>query len=239
MPSLTTGLQPPVTKAISLAPWSYRAPKWYPDSVHYVRQWWPSLPGVPSLCNAVTLVMAEDMQGPMRFILTQHYFEAGLPDAESVNPENPPEELSKSYPMSYVNIPFAIACTSMRNEQAGPDEEEDEEADFTQVPLIATDFGHAVWIEHITHIDHYHDDPNDENGDGPVYYSTGRRLQFVTFPPVSSMWTHDYTEELIVRTLETPASLNLNLVNNICLDQSQGTVTLSVTDGRIFVLYYE
>ena len=183
--------------------------------------------------------MAEDIQGPLRFILTQHYFEGGLPGADEISgvaTEGFPEQLRKNYPMSYVSIPFAIACTSMRNELSG-DNEEDEEGDLTLVPLIATDFGHAVWIEHITHIE-----PHGAVQNGisePVYYTTGRRLRFVTFPPVSSMWTRNHSEELIVRTLETPAELNLNAVNNICLDQSQGTVTLSVQDGRIFVLYYE
>lgn len=239
IPNLSLGVQPPITKAVGLLPWSYQAPKWYPDSVHYVRQWWPSLPGVQSLCNAVTLVMAEEVQGPLRFVLTQHYFEAGLPGADHVTSEGVPGTLRKNYPMSYVSIPFAIACTIMRNEQSG-DDGDDDDSDYTLVPLIATDFGHAVWIEHITHIESLRiGDGADAAMGEPVYYSMGRRMRFVTFPPISSMWTHNNSEELTVRTLETPAELNLNTVNNICLDQSQGTVTLSVTDGRIYVLYYE
>ena len=237
-PTLASGVEAPVSRAVGLVPWSYKAPKWYPDSVHYVRQWWPSMPGVPSLCSAVTLVMAEDVQGPLRFVLTQHYFEAGLPGGDPASTKGPPESLRKTYPMSYVSIPFAIACTSTRNEQAVGDEE-DEEGDFTQVPLIATDFGHAVWIEHLTRVDPAQPD---DLGAAQRYFSIGRRLRFVTFPPVSSMWAREHDsriDELTVRTLDAPEGLNLNIVNNICLDQSQGTVTLSVTDGKIFVLYYE
>ena len=40
-----------------------------------------------------------------------------------------------------------------------------------------------------------------------------------------------------VRTLEVPDELELSAVETINIDQSQGAVILSDSDGRIFILY--
>jgi hypothetical protein len=47
------------------------------------------------------------------------------------------------------------------------------------------------------------------------------------------------TEEAVVRTLEIPEELDLDVVETINIDQSQGAVILSVKDGKIFILRYE
>lgn len=237
VPSLTLGIQPTSTLSVSLVPWLYTPPDWYPDSVHYVRQWWPTLPGVPAMCNAVTLVLREDILHSPRYVLRQHYFYAGLSEPKSQDTrESKNTKLedaaqgSQKLAMSYVDPPFCVACTrSTRNDPTGDDDDDDD--DSTEVPLIATDFGHAVWIEHIPHPD----------GVSEHLGYWGMRLQFVTFPPVSSMWAQpeETPTRLTVQTLDVPVELNLYDVNNICLDQAQGTVTLSVKEGKIFVLYYE
>ena len=42
-----------------------------------------------------------------------------------------------------------------------------------------------------------------------------------------------------VRTLEVPDELDLDNVETINIDQSQGAVILSVKEGKIFILCYE
>jgi len=101
-------------------------------------------------------------------------------------------------------------------------------------PLIAVDFGHAVWIEY--------------NDVTTVEHENPRRLRFVTFPPFSEEYeaeverppgrsTYNYEGE--VRTLEIPSELDLGTVETINIDQSQGAVILSDKGGRIFILCYE
>ena len=42
-----------------------------------------------------------------------------------------------------------------------------------------------------------------------------------------------------VRTLEIPDELDLDTVETINIDQSQGAVIISVKEGKIFILCYE
>ncbi|KAJ3525409.1 hypothetical protein NM688_g8404 [Phlebia brevispora] len=218
IPVLTYGVESPTKRVVELTPWRYQGPEWFPDSVHYVRQWWPALPGIPSLCNAVTLLVAEtNDHGPVRYILTQHYFEAGLTSYAQGKIEKADGTNGEEANVSPADSPkLAMHYLS-----------EDEDDDSNDVPLIATDFGHAVWIEDLVSTEL---DSDDEDGER-AYFSYGKRIRFVNFPPVSSMWTPanspEESTELKVYTLEYPIEVNLNEVNNICLDQSQGTVTLS------------
>ncbi|KAG7091429.1 hypothetical protein E1B28_010465 [Marasmius oreades] len=134
-------------------------------------------------------------------------------------------------------------------------------------PLVAVDFGHAVWIEYVPDEEqphhegkragHEHEVGNEENepvfnwttvrheraSNGIGSESDPKRLRFVTFPPYVDIYDHD--REIIqqtmgeVRTLEVPPELDLNNVETINIDQSQGAVILSVKSGQIFILCYE
>lgn len=254
VPLLTRHVEPLTKRSLELSPWRYDVPMWFPDSVHYVRQWWPALPGIPSLCNAVTLLLSDEDQSPLRYVITQHYFEAGLPvsNARIANDESDtpaygtPEDDERKLAMTYVSRPFAISFTSTSSTNEQQVEADDD--DITEVPLIATDFGHAVWLEDV-----YTQQPVkvplvdqvegvQQDREETIYRYLEKRLRFVTFPPISSMWASAdsaKSTELSPHTLPTPKGLKLEEVNNICLDQSQGTVTLSVKDGKIYILYYE
>ena len=101
---------------------------------------------------------------------------------------------------------------------------------------LAVDFGHAVWIE-FTY--------------PPEMDRDEKRLRFVSFPPV----TTDRDEmahgtgraraaaaaslEGVVHTLDIPDELDLDTVETINIDQSQGAIIISVKDGKIFILCYE
>ena len=73
--------------------------------------------------------------------------------------------------------------------------------------------------------------------------SDPKRLRFVTFPPYVDIYDTDRgsVEQAMgeVRTLEVPPELDLNNVETINIDQSQGAVILSVKSGQIFILCYE
>lgn len=50
----------------------YPFPPWYPESAHFVRQWWPTLPGVPRLSCTVVLLAAHDPETHRtRFVLAR------------------------------------------------------------------------------------------------------------------------------------------------------------------------
>ncbi|TFY76504.1 hypothetical protein EWM64_g7508 [Hericium alpestre] len=114
-------------------------------------------------------------------------------------------------------------------------------------PLLAVDFGHAVWIQHM-----------DDGDDGAVAPDDApKRLRFVSFPPVyleddhrvtysdirRTLYTdahgNAYPMEGDVKALEIPPELDLDDVETINIDQSQGAVILSVRGGKIFILCYE
>ncbi|KAF9262553.1 hypothetical protein L218DRAFT_1077776 [Marasmius fiardii PR-910] len=134
-------------------------------------------------------------------------------------------------------------------------------------PLVAVDFGHAVWIEYVPDeeqpqqqekgMEDDYEDGVEENelpfswhsvrheraSNGIGSESDPKRLRFVTFPPYVDLYDHDRCSipQVMgeVRTLEVPPELDLNNVETINIDQSQGAVILSVKSGQIFILCYE
>ncbi|KAL0574511.1 hypothetical protein V5O48_007444 [Marasmius crinis-equi] len=137
-------------------------------------------------------------------------------------------------------------------------------------PLVAVDFGHAVWIEYVPdeeqqqgkgkEAEHHHEDDLDELDENEPFFhwhsvrheranngigteSDPKRLRFVTFPPYIDVYDGERDPQLNamgeVRTLEVPAELDLDNVETINIDQSQGAVILSVKSGQIFILCYE
>lgn len=133
----------------------------------------------------------------------------------------------------YVSTPFEVVCV-----MDSAEEDEDGMLGERPRPLVAVDFGHAVWVEFVDNED---DAARPRSGD-----SDAKWLRFVTFPPFSedqervdddeTPWVRSGGE---VRTLEIPDELDLDSVETINIDQSQGAVILSVRDGQIFILCYE
>jgi hypothetical protein len=124
----------------------------------------------------------------------------------------------------YVSKPFEVVCI-----QDGPEDEDDlGTAGERPRPLVAVDFGHAVWIEYTDAVIH------------PMG-GEAKWLRFVTFPSVCEDTSSIDTSrsEGTVRTLEVPDELDLDNVETINIDQSQGAVILSVKEGKIFILCYE
>jgi hypothetical protein len=275
----------------------------FPDACHFVRQWWPTLPSPNTRSNArrvsctVLLLTRHDTDTHTNeHTLAQHYFGtpliAGIPiDGEPEIRDRPlviddglqwdfppsgsgPRELrSGGVPMRmwYVSEPFRIVCAP------DPDPEAPEEdLDFRERPLLAVDFGHAVWIEWIDSTDSENiggstnqpefstsDFPRAGEGLDQVIFNnedraantvhktnSSKRIRFVSFPPIAV--GDDGVEEDIpgphskerpvtgaVHTLETPEGLDLDSVETINVDQSQGAVLLSVSTGKVWVLYFE
>ncbi|KAI0352015.1 hypothetical protein OH77DRAFT_1429049 [Trametes cingulata] len=252
-------------------------PPWYPESAHFVRQWWPTLASVPRLsCTVVLLADHEPETHRTRYVLAQHYFKVPLiePDEleqmpaaaakaveaaqangsavsltngaspsgsasssevgswpENATPEQPRKPSSFESSMMrlwYVSEPFEVVCVL-----DGMDDELDPDGGQERPrPLMAVDFGHAVWIEFAF---------------PPEMDREDKRLRFVTFPPVTNdrdamsyggTSTADSLEG-IVRTLDVPDELDLDAVETINIDQSQGAIIISVRDGKIFILCYE
>ena len=98
------------------------------------------------------------------------------------------------------------------------------EHDVHVIPLIAVDFGCAVWLEYIS------------------AGSDEKRLRFVSFPSVEVDRASPEFESVSrpgeVRTLDTPAELDLNRVSHIGIDQAQGAVILGLTNGQVYILRY-
>ena len=214
-------------------PWSEQL--WYPESAHFVRQWWPTLPSIPRLsCTVVLLAQHHPHTHVTKYVLAQHYFTVPL-QTESV-----PDDATMR--MWYVSVPFEIVCVSEQPEE----DEETQEALSRQRPLLAVDFGHAVWLEHVRA-------PDDQEDEEP--YERGlKRLRFVSFPGVRLEGEGHAVRSRIgsgggpngafemegsVRTLAIPEELDLHEVETINIDQSQGAVILSVRQGKIFILCYE
>ncbi|KAF8058626.1 hypothetical protein FPV67DRAFT_1523101 [Lyophyllum atratum] len=259
-------------------------PPWCPDSAHFVRQWWPSLPGIPRVSCTVVLLSSHDPETHRtRFILAQHYFRVPLSHGETMascvtelrhrligqpHPLRRPDDIQgqeANAPMEnarassgaskalatrereaareedvsddalmhlwYVSTPFEVVCIS-----DGSDE--DEEASDRPRPLVAVDFGHAVWIEFVDN----EDDPTRPRSDE----LDAKWLRFVTFPPFGEDLEKVGEDGVpwaksggVVRTLDIPEELDLDAVETINIDQSQGAVILSVREGKIFILCYE
>lgn len=277
--AVTSGPQQPTQDAVDLAtpePFTnpYPFPPWYPESAHFVRQWWPTLPGVPRLSCTVVLLAAHDPEThSTRFVLAQHYFKVPIvPEGLPAVGESSTSDSSRSTQANdddmlhlwYVSTPFEVVCVL----EEGDD---DEDTGDRPRPLVAVDFGHAVWVEYGTsvvppnlnvrartgsnspgvydadivqpnaesdtqvhaHFAHFEDDHPHPHPRRRV----PKCLRFVTFPPVHGR--RGRTEDAVVRTLEIPEELDLDVVETINIDQSQGAVILSVRDGKIFILRYE
>lgn len=312
--SVSTAVQPLVVShtatASSSAPNPYPFPPWYPESAHFVRQWWPTLPDVPRLSCTVVLLAAHDPDTHRtRFVLAQHYFRVPIIREPSTSnfpisdPHSSGDGDDEMLHLWYVSTPFEVVCVL---DGTGDNDDEDDDAGDRPRPLVAVDFGHAVWIEYAaepggvygvdasrlvdiesgddgddedeTHFAsisddgsgsasasasasngprRHHDLPgratgestNPYDGDGTIYDPRRHRvpkcLRFVTFPPVFTAvdrkWQRGrlWREEAVVRTLEIPEELDLDGVETINIDQSQGAVILSVKEGKIFILRYE
>ena len=135
--------------------------------------------------------------------------------------------------MWFVSNTFEAVCSV--------EEEEENEGGELVVgkcrPLVAIDFGHATWIEYVP------------QPDG----TKAKKLRFVSFPPVvmdedgvtkpkkgeeGTFGLEDETEGR-VKTLPIPDELDIDKVETINLDQSQGAILLSVEGGKVFILCYD
>lgn len=278
----------------------YPFPPWYPESAHFVRQWWPTLPGVPRLSCTVVLLAAHDPDTHRtRFVLAQHYFRVPITHdtaPDSAKPGSNMDDDDEMLHLCYVSTPFEVVCVLDGSADNG-----EEDAGDRPRPLVAVDFGHAVWVEYAdepggvgasrlvanpypnpadnttsTDSDEGDDSdagggasgslfeglPNGSTSHGPGTPTTNtpdrdstifdpRRhrivpkcLRFVTFPPVYTAYDkaakhRKMREEAVVRTLDIPQELDLDGVETINIDQSQGAVILSVKEGKIFILHYE
>ncbi|KAJ3512368.1 hypothetical protein NLJ89_g3561 [Agrocybe chaxingu] len=238
----------------------YPFPPWYPESAHFVRQWWPSLANIPRVSCTVVLLAAHDPETHRtRFVLAQHYFRVPLDHAEwehsitavqgevpvtngkllngHVNGKRPAtlEDVQDDALMHlwYVSTPFEVVRVF-----DGQEEEDDGQLAERPRPLVAVDFGHAVWIEYDDE-----DRPRAET-DGESEGGESKSLRFVTFPPFSEEYGVEIDQSSggttgEVRKLEIPPELDLSTVETINIDQSQGAIILSDKTGRIFILCYE
>ncbi|KAH9927765.1 uncharacterized protein B0H18DRAFT_272386 [Fomitopsis serialis] len=255
-------------------------PPWYPESAHFVRQWWPTMSTVPRLSCTVVLLADHDMESHRtRYVLAQHYFKvplfdvSGDPKGEAATATDDAESGSTSGSGSgsgstssssghstadsttisvasradegadsmmkiwYVSQPFEVVCVL-----DGVDDDAEDGGAQTERPrpLMAVDFGHAVWVEYV--------DMDVKEGDE----SDPKRLRFVSFPPVAgerdglydaegARWEKQPERDVegVVRTLDIPDDLELDSVETINIDQSQGAVIISVREGKIFILCYE
>ena len=214
----------------------FPSPPWLPESAHFVRQWWPTLPGVPRVSCTVLLLADHDPETHQtRFAFAQHYFTVpfNAPDDDESHDASCAREEHKviattsadyggMMKMWYVSTPFDVVYVN---------DNIDDDAQDRSRPLVAVDFGHAVWVEHCDNV------MDRETGTSDSPY--GKCLKFVTFPSLNEGDSTDQEPmEGIIRTLELPDELDLDTVETINIDQSQGAVILSSTEGQIFFLFY-
>ena len=165
---------------------------------------------------------------------TQHADTDGIEAFSAPSDRDPEVEEGKPIAkMWFVSNTFEAVCSV----------EEDEENDDGETvagkcrPLVAIDFGHATWIEYVP------------QSDG----AKTKELRFVSFPPVimdengvtkpkkgeeGTFGLEDETEGR-VKTLPIPDELDIDKVETINLDQSQGAILLSVEGGKVFILCYD
>jgi hypothetical protein len=137
-----------------------------------------------------------------------------------------------------VSVAFEVVCVTDQAEE----DEDTHDAPPRQRPLLAVDFGHAVWLEYV------------RAADEEPYERGQKRLRFVSFPDVRLEGEGhavrsgigggggpdgSFEMEGAARTLAIPKELDLHEVETINIDQSQGAVILSVRQGKIFILCYE
>lgn len=206
--------------------------------------------------------------------------------------------------MWYISAPFEIVCVMdvvTDDQQTGTANGNGNGAGQSEAttehprPLLAVDFGHAVWIEYyrpeeeevegmegegegpsgngptradaevdepepepdapLTHHNHNHNHTHHNHRDrtepteADLHSGESKRLRFVSFPSISfeqdgrvvrsGIEGEGTGTEGVVRTLEVPEELDLDKVETLNIDQSQGAVIMSVREGRIFILCYE
>lgn len=166
-----------------------------------------------------------------RYAFAQHYFKVPFNNEEAdestsgkntdatVERTSSPKDPLDPFMMKmwYVSTPFEVVAVS----EATEDEPQDRAR-----PLVAVDFGHAAWIE-------YRDAFRLQGG------REEKCLRFVTFPPMGSVADIDgELTEGVVRTLEVPDEVDLETIETINIDQSQGAIILSSTEGKIYFLFY-
>jgi len=219
--------------------------RWYPESAHFVRQWWPTLPSVPKLSCTVFLLAEDHPSGrPIHFVLAQHYFDVPISGGIEKRDTEEGELSPRAEPlvddgkpiarMWFISTPFEPVCEI--EEEETPDDEGVAAVGKCR-PLVAIDFGHAAWIEWV------------EQSDGKKI----KQLRFVSFPPVlmdgngvtkveheeGNYYGLEAEVEGRVHTLQVPQELDMDSVETINLDQSQGAILLSVKGGNVFILCYD
>lgn len=215
----------------------FPTPPWLPESAHFVRQWWPTLPGVPRVSCTVILLADHDPETHLtRFAFAQHYFTVpfNAPDDDRhdtscaseehkipASPSADPSLDGDMMKMWYVSTPFDVVYVN----------DNIDDAQDRSRPLVAVDFGHAVWVEQC--------DNEMDIGTGTTVSSDTKCLRFVTFPSMGEEGPPGrQPAESTIRTLELPDELDLDTVETINIDQSQGAVILSSTEGQVFFLFY-
>lgn len=67
----------------------FPVPPWYPESAHFVRQWWPTLPGIPRVsCTVVLLAATDPITRRTDYVLAQHYFRVPINHAQWFHAES-------------------------------------------------------------------------------------------------------------------------------------------------------
>lgn len=135
--------------------------------------------------------------------------------------------------MWFVSNTFEAVCSVEEDEE----NEDGETVPGKCRPLVAIDFGHATWMEYVP------------QPDG----TKAKKLRFVSFPPVvmdengvtrprkgeEGTFGLENETEGRVKTLPLPDELDIDKVETINLDQSQGAILLSVEGGKVFILCYD
>ncbi|KAF8901856.1 hypothetical protein CPB84DRAFT_1679333 [Gymnopilus junonius] len=254
-------------------------PPWYPESAHFVRQWWPSLPSIPRVSCTVVLLAAHDPQTHgTRFVLAQHYFRVPLDRREwaegiegmgvawegvdaaaaagvgvgvdvegggggkkgkgrenghvdphlDMHAQDTPSDMEAASDdalmhLWYVSKPFEVV------------RDDDTQALDRPRPLVAVDFGHAVWIEYVRK----EAECAAASSSSSSSSASASNIKNANANANATSTSTSNPFEGQVRTLETPPELDLAMVETINIDQSQGAVILSDKAGRIFILCYE
>ncbi|KAF9006776.1 hypothetical protein BDZ89DRAFT_965924 [Hymenopellis radicata] len=192
-------------------------PPWTSESAHFVRQWWPKFQEGHRASSSVLLLHDMEARRGGSFALAQHYFMVPMSKVDLRYP--PPSTCTNGASTRQVIEGPPLPMWYVRSEFEICAVLELEEHGEERRPLIAVDFGHAAWIEYV-----------DED-------TEKKALRFVTFPPLEA--AEDVQANAVVFTLEIPSELNLDKVETINLDQSHGTIILSVGGGEVFILCYE
>lgn len=96
------------------------------------------------------------------------------------------------------------------------------------VPLVAVDFGLAVWLEYVN------------------FRTDEIKIRYAVFPSVDvdratdsfDGMSNENGEGVAIHTLETPPEIDLRKVCHIGLDQAQGTIILGMRHSQVYILKY-